>query len=99
MDERAILPLTLRESWNRNIAVFSSNPSHVPRGVLFSLYPDNRAMGRTLAAMAVEEGNGAASIEPLGDLRVAVNLRTAEHLGLDLSSRQRREFDLVFPPQ
>ncbi len=99
VDERAILPLILRESWNRNIAVFSSNPSHVPRGALFSLYPDNRAMGRTLALMAAEQTDGAASIEPLRDLRIAVNLRTAEHLGLELSKRQRREFDLVFPPQ
>ncbi len=99
VDERAILPLILRESWNRNIAVLSSNPSHVPRGVLFSLYPDNRAMGESLAKLAIDRGNGVDSIEPLRDLRVAVNLRTAEHLGLEFSQRRRHHFDLVFPPQ
>jgi putative ABC transport system substrate-binding protein len=99
VDERAILPLILRESWNQRMVVLSSNPSHVPRGVLFSLYPDNRAMGRTLAMLAVEPNDGAISVEPLRDLKVAVNLRTAEHLGLELSQRRRRDFDLVFPPQ
>jgi putative ABC transport system substrate-binding protein len=34
---------------------------------------------------------------PLSDLRVAVNLRTAAHLGLRFTPRQQREFDLVFP--
>lgn len=99
VDERAILPLILKESWNQNLVVMSSNPSHVPRGVLFSLYPDNRAMGRTLAKLAVESNDGAYSVEPLRDLKVAVNLRTAEHLGLHISQARRRAFDLVFPPQ
>ena len=99
VDERAILPLILRESWNRNIAVLSSNPSHVPRGVLFSLYPDNRAMGESLAKLAMQRDDGVDAIEPLRDLRVAVNLRTAEHLGLDISQRRRHDFDLVFPPR
>ncbi|WP_255210805.1 hypothetical protein [Methylogaea oryzae] len=41
--------------------------------------------------------SGDTDIEPLKDLLFAVNLRTAEHLGLRFDSQDRRQFDLVFP--
>lgn len=101
MDERALLPLILKEAWDNNLVVFSSNPDHVRKGALFSLYPDNIGMGRSLAAMARKRWQsgvgGDAVIEPLKDLLLAVNLRTAEHLGLRFDSEERRRFDLVFP--
>jgi len=101
VDERAILPLILKKAWNNNLVVFSSNPTHVRRGALFSLYPDNRGMGRSLAALALrrlkDPKSKGAKIAPLQDVLIAVNLRTANHLGLEFESRQRREFDLVFP--
>lgn len=101
MDERALLPLILKEAWDNNLVVFSSNPDHVRKGALFSLYPDNIGMGRSLAAMARKRWQsgvgGDAAIEPLKDLLLAVNLRTAEHLGLRFDSEERRRFDLVFP--
>ncbi|WP_246598902.1 ABC transporter substrate binding protein [Methylogaea oryzae] len=101
MDERALLPLILTEAWDNNLVVFSSNPDHVRKGALFSLYPDNAGMGRSLAAMARKRLQGGVSgdtdIEPLKDLLFAVNLRTAEHLGLRFDSQDRRQFDLVFP--
>lgn len=101
MDERALLPMILKEAWDNNLVVFSSNPDHVRKGALFSLYPDNAGMGRSLAAMArrrLQAGaSGGAEIEPLKDLLLAVNLRTAEHLGLRFDSQDRRQFDLVFP--
>lgn len=101
MDERALLPLILKEAWDNNLVVFSSNPDHVRKGALFSLYPDNAGMGRSLAAMARTRLQGSSSksadIEPLKDLLLAVNLRTAEHLGLRFDSQDRHQFDLVFP--
>lgn len=101
VDDNIILPLILEESWKRNLVVFSSNPAHVKRGVLFSMYPDNVGMGRSLAAIALnkqaDSGNNFSPIRPLRDLLIAVNLRTADHLGLKFSSQQRREFDLVLP--
>lgn len=101
MDERALLPLILKEAWDNNLVVFSSNPDHVRKGALFSLYPDNIGMGRSLAAMARKRWQsgpaGDSAIEPLKDLLLAVNLRTAEHLGLRFDSQDRRQFDLVFP--
>ncbi len=101
LDTRTVLPLVLREAWKRNLVVFCSNPAHVKRGVLFALYPDNVGMGRTLGRM-VSQGKEADNLKisgglPLRDLLIAVNVRTADHLGLEITSRQKRAFDLVFP--
>ncbi len=100
VEERSVLPLVLQESWNRSLAVFSSSFGHVKRGVLFALYPDNVELGKSLAGLALgilASGNhGGHGMMPLRDVRIAVNLRTAQHLGLDLS-RQQHGFDLVFP--
>lgn len=103
LDERAILPFILQEAWKRHVIVFSNNPAHVRRGVLFSLFPDNVGMGHSLALMAKmlrQEGKRKTpTIAPLQDLFIAVNLRTADHLGLKFSAKQQRDFKLVFPSQ
>lgn len=101
VDPRSVLPLVLQEAWNEGIAVFSSNPSYVQRGILFALYPDNVAMGRRLAGMAVQAGagwpDGHPGIRLLRDLLIAVNVRTADHLGLSFTVRQARDFNVIFP--
>lgn len=100
MDEQSLLPEVLREAWEKNFVVFSSNLDHVRKGALFSLYPDNFGMGRSLANLALKQAqpNGKfESIKLLRDLLVAVNLRTAEHLGLRFSNQTQREFAMVFP--
>ncbi len=97
VEESSVLPLILENAWNRNLAVFSSNVTHVKRGALFSLYPNNMALGRQLASSALSLPSGnAALVVPMKDALLAVNVRTASHLGLQLSSRQQA-FDLVFP--
>ncbi|CAL1241448.1 ABC transporter substrate binding protein [Candidatus Methylocalor cossyra] len=100
-DENALLPVILKEAWDKNLVVFSSTPEHVKKGALFSLYPDNFGLGRSLAALALEQFQDgrqrAGRLLPLRDLLIAVNLRTAEHLGLRFSGHERRQFDLVFP--
>ncbi|MFZ2541312.1 MAG: hypothetical protein WAW75_05995 [Gallionella sp.] len=98
VDENLILPLVLRESWRRNIAVFSSSVGHVVRGVLFSMYPDNVAMGRSLGGLAqdmISGGRARYGIRPLRDLHSAINLRTAKHLALNLNPSQ--SFDSAYP--
>ena len=97
VEESSVLPLVLESAWNRNLAVFSSSVTHVRRGALFSLYPNNVGLGRQLAssALSLPAGNPA-SVVPIKDALLAVNIRTASHLGLQLSSRQQG-FDLVFP--
>lgn len=101
MDEAALLPVVLKEAWDKQFVVFSSNLDHVRKGALFSLYPDNFSMGRSLAVMARGRARSGApqgaGIEPLRDLLIAVNLRTAEHLGLNLANNAKLKFDLTFP--
>jgi putative tryptophan/tyrosine transport system substrate-binding protein len=101
VEDSSILPLVLQESWNQSIPVFSSNFSYVRRGILFSLYPDNVALGASLARLAqgiLLSGDYAnRGMTPLRDVKSAVNLRTAKHLGLKSSPLQR--FDTIFPDQ
>lgn len=98
LDDRTVLPMVLQEAWERNVIVFSSSASHVKRGALFALYPDNYTMGRSLASLAMNLAKGRnATVSPLQDLLIAVNLRTAEHLNLDARIQQQRGFDLTFP--
>ncbi|MCK9199612.1 MAG: hypothetical protein M0P59_02790 [Gallionella sp.] len=99
VEESTVLPLVLQESWARNLAVFSSNSMHVRRGALFSLYPDNVELGRRLTVSALAllaSGAGdAAGMAPLREVLIAVNLRTAKHLGIDAGHAQG--FDMTFP--
>lgn len=96
-----VLPLVLQESWSRNLTVFSSSIGHVRRGALFSLYPDNVAMGRRLgdAAQAfLAAGNyGAQGTILLREVLLAFNVRTADHLGL--KPGRKLNPGMVFPEQ
>lgn len=104
LDEQAILPMILKEAWDKRLIVFSSNPSFVKRGVLFALYPDNYNMGRSLGEMTrriqapgFRTDPSARHIESLRDLLIAFNVRTAAHLDIKYSREDLNKFDLVFP--
>ena len=101
VEDGSVLPLVLNESWAHNLAVFSSSFGHVRRGVLFSLYPDNAGLGRHLADTALgflASGDyGERGMILLREVLMAINLRTAKHLGLTPSRQQG--FDLAFPEQ
>lgn len=102
VDESTVLPLVLQESWSKGVPVFSSNVSHVRRGALFALYPNNIELGRNLGAAAlgiVSGGQMGRGMLPLRDVLTAFNTRTASHLGLNLSVVQQQGFDLLFPEQ
>lgn len=97
--DKITLPIILEKAWAREMVVFSSKPSHAKRGALFSTYPDNFVLGQRLYQMLV-----ALSKQPqqkrfaaLSSLQLAVNLRTAAHLGLKYSSEQQQSFKLTFP--
>jgi putative ABC transport system substrate-binding protein len=101
VEESTVLPTVLKQSWDGNLAVFSSSFGHVRRGVLFSLYPNNVELGRHLAGSAlgiIESGGSEMSgMLPLREVLMAINLRTAKHLGLNTSRSQ--SFDMAFPEQ
>ena len=99
VDSKIVLPFILEKSWQKNMIVFSSALGHVSKGVLFAMYPDNIAHGEQLADMLLRSSSRAKkdSIIPSIGLLKAINSRTAEHLGVNLSKSELREYDLVFP--
>ena len=100
VDEATILPIVLRESWNRNVPIFSSSILHVKKGALFALYPNNFELGRELAGLAAALLQGEPArrgVSPLRAVRIAFNWRTASHIGLNIDAGQQRTFDFLFP--
>ncbi len=100
--DRALMQQILETAWERKIVVFSSNFSDVKRGVLFSLYPDNFEMGKSLARMAIQRIDNKDAphrITLVDTLLKAINLRTADHLGLHFTKTQEKNFDFIYPPQ
>lgn len=97
--EQVILPNLLERSWEQNLVLFSSKPAHAKRGALFSVFPDNEALGRQLVKMVKEiyRSHNETGVVPLQDMKLAVNLRTAAHLGFDYKSQQKEQFHLTFP--
>lgn len=96
-----LLPVLLRESWDKHLVLFSNNPMDVAKGALFALYPDYPAMGRQLAERARRQAarpslNGPEASE---HLRGAFNTRTASHLGIEPSDRVLKGFDRTFPEE
>lgn len=105
----AMLSILLQASWEKYFVVFSSNPVHVKRGALFSVYPNNYKMGLSLGrlaqAVAGYEGvqketqklSEIPKMLPLDDVFVTLNERTSNHLGISLTDDMRAQIDLVLP--
>lgn len=98
-NDEVVLPMLLQAAWDKGLVVFSSKPSHAQRGVLFSMFPDHFALGQRLGELAlrIQGTNERPPTRPLADVQLAVNLRTAAHLGLRFTPGQQAKFDLVFP--
>jgi len=100
INNQTIIPYLLNKAWKRKIVIFSSTLNHVEKGVLFSLYPDNKAVGKRLGdlavSMAADEYFGPKFLL-LDELKFAVNQRTARHLRMRLDKKQKREIDMLFP--
>jgi putative ABC transport system substrate-binding protein len=97
---KTVLPLILRESWSRNIVVFSNNPLLVKQGVLFAMYPDNEAMGHQIAKLASRaRAETPGRVVYASQLHTALNRRTAAHLGINVSEPMLQQFDRIYPVQ
>jgi len=78
LDNKSLLPRVLSDAWKYKQVVISSNPSHVRRGALLSILPDNQQIGKDLALTAIRLLNGKkANITPMQSTLVVANLRTA----------------------
>ena len=96
----ALLSILLQASWKSEFVVFSSNPTHVKRRALFSVYPDNFQMGVRLGELARKIAEGEqqqAGMEPLQSVFVTLNERTSNHLGILLTDDMKEHIDLVLP--
>lgn len=99
---KTVLPLVLKQAWNKNLVVFTNSAAHTRQGALFSMYPDNVALGEQLVELAIEQttADGAtARVVPVKKLKTAFNTRTASHLGLKYSLKRGSGFDRVYPVQ
>jgi len=100
MDSGAVLALVLKRAWERKLFVFSNQLTHAKHGVLFSVYPDNKKLGLHLAELVRECAKHDCSkrgVMMLQDLGTAVNVRTANRLGIDIDRRHDPYVDLVLP--
>lgn len=98
-NEQVIIPRLLERSWEQNFVLFSSKPDHVKRGALFTLFPDLFELGRDLADMVNQPvaSDAPKTVIPVKKNKLAVNMRTAAHLGFDYKNQQKRQFYLTFP--
>ncbi len=97
-NEQVILPQVLELAWERNIVLFSSKPEHAKRGALFSTFPDHFELGRELVILVqqLQQGTAAATVVPLQQVQLAVNLRTAAHLGMEYKQEVLRQIPITF---
>lgn len=99
VEESTLLPLILRESWNNSLPIFSSNILHARKGALFAMSPNNVELGKSLASSALGLIAGELrkkGVQPLRELHTALNLRTANHMGLNIGNQEQRTFDFIF---
>lgn len=96
--DMSLLSTVLDVAWEKKLIVFSSNPLFVKHGALFAIYPDNKSIGQTLGLIALDIHNKKSTgLQPLRDVRLAVNQRTVNHLGIELSPHVREKIELMLP--
>jgi len=100
VDSRTILPFVLKLAWDRKLFIFSNQAGHAKNGVLFSVYPDNVRLGKRLGKFAedcIKSGCSTKKFTLLNDLLTAVNIRTANRLGIRLNTRRDPFINIIFP--
>ncbi len=97
--EKIIIPVILEKAWSNKVVVFSSKPTHAKRGALFSAIPNNLELGKQLARLVnkIDHKSVPSIVKALDNANLAVNLRTAAHLGYNYNANKRAHFALTFP--
>lgn len=98
INHSSLLSEVLETAWKKKVVVFSSNPSHVKSGALFSIYPNNKKLGISLANLVKEVSAGNdefKTLRPLRDVYTIVNDRTMRHLGISLDAAGRSQIDSI----
>ena len=96
VDADSTLPKILETAWSRNFVVMSNVVEHVRRGALLATFVDPTALGDRLANLATEAAAGKEVGQIFGeDVKYAINVRAALHLGLQLNERTKSRYGLV----
>lgn len=100
VNEKAIVPSLFAKAWKNRILIFSSKPTHAQKGALFSALPNNYNLGIKLGVMVdkLAKNKKKLGVKPLSEVEVAVNLRTATHLGYNFEKNETdMHFSRTFP--
>lgn len=100
---KPLLNKVLQDSWDSKIIIISNSLSDVKRGALISVYPDNKSIGKQLAQLLISSNTENKERLPLKipnkNLFHAINIRTAEHLGIHLKRQEILKYDFIYPTE
>ena len=85
-------------AWERNVTLISNNVNHLESGSLLAFYPDFKGMGKRLAdllSLISLSHQDPSQLEPLSAIHQGINLRTAQHLGIQIPPGIKRHFGVV----
>lgn len=86
-------------AWERNVTLISNNISHLESGTLLAIYPDFKGMGqrtgKLLTTIIKQNKPDSLRLEPLRAIHRGINLRTAQHLGLEIPSAMENDFRVI----
>jgi len=97
-----MLSYHIEKSWELGIITFSNSPTDAKRGILFTLYPDYKELGKQLGTLLkMDENNtnkkSTSRLSYLNNPKLAINRRTAKHLGLNIDTELMLTADVEFP--
>jgi putative ABC transport system substrate-binding protein len=98
LDTELLFPFVLEQAWEQKIVVFSETITHAKRGFLFALYPNYIEVGAELGQRIRQDPAGQnAEFTLTYAANLALNRRTARHLGLVLREDVLQRARILFP--
>ncbi|MEE4379627.1 MAG: ABC transporter substrate binding protein [Candidatus Competibacteraceae bacterium] len=97
LNNELLFPFVLEETWKRRLPAFSETVAHTRRGLLFALYPDYVGIGEELGNLIKDAPETPTGITFTRAAQLALNTRTARHLGLILDAEILSQAAVLFP--